>query len=70
MHWHPETLSFLAKDRQAELLREARQAALAERAARASGEATGLISRLLAACGRRVGFARASKPVLSEPASR
>ena len=68
MSWHPETLLLLAKDRQAECLREAQQIALAERAAKASGRAPSLIPRLLAAWGRRVGFARAGKPALSEQA--
>ena len=70
MYWHPESLLLLGKQRQAEFVREAQQIALAERAARASGKAPPLISRLLAAWGRRARFARESKPVLSEPASR
>lgn len=70
MDLHPSTFLLLARDRQAEYLREAQRIALAERAARASGQGPGLISRLLAAWGRRIAAARASKPALSEDASR
>ena len=66
MYLHPSTLEFLAKDRQAEYLRDAQRIALAERAARASGAAPGLISRLLTAWSRRGASARASAPALSE----
>lgn len=68
--WHPSILELLMKERQAEYLREAQRIALAERVARASGAAPGLISRVLAAWSRRVAPARASEPVLSEEAPR
>jgi hypothetical protein len=67
-HW--SIIELLAKERQAEYRRQAQEIALAERAARASGDAGSLIWRLLAACARRVPLARASKPALSEQAQR
>jgi len=67
-HW--SAIEFLAKERQAECLRQAQQIALAELAARASGDAGGLIWRVLAALGRRAALARANKPALSEQAPR
>jgi hypothetical protein len=68
MDWHPETLMLLAKHRHDELVREARQLTLAQRAAKASGRAPSLISRLLAAWGRRVRLSQASEPAMSEQA--
>jgi hypothetical protein len=62
-HWSIEL--WLAKQRQAELLREAEQIAL-ERAVSASGQSQGWYARLLAAWGRRLELARASKPAMSE----
>jgi hypothetical protein len=67
-HW--SVIEFLAKERQAEYWRQAQQIALAERAAKASGDQGSLIWRLLAALARRVALARAGKPALSEPAPR
>lgn len=67
-HW--SVIELLAKDRQAEYLRQAREIQLAERVARASGDSGSLIWRLLAAGVRRLALARADKPALSEEAPR
>ena len=62
-HW--SFLDLLVKERHAEYRREAQEIALADRFARASCKAEGLISRLFA-WSRRVVFARANKTALSE----
>jgi hypothetical protein len=67
-HW--SLIELLAKERQAEYLRQAREIALAERAAKASGDSGSLIWRLLAASVRRLSLARANKPALSKEAPR
>ncbi len=65
-HWN--LIELLAKERIAEYRRQRREIALAEYAARASGNHGNLISRLLSALGRRIALARAGKPALGEQA--
>ena len=63
---HEWTLLLLAESRQAEYRREAEQDRLAAEGARASGQASGLLSRLLASWGRRAAAIRTRDTVLAK----